>query len=408
MLDVLGRRTLALCAALSTMGVGTAWAQIGSGWTQYQPSKKLQLRGCGEHNGSGTERFELTCDTSGSDNRAEQRIQNDYTSGTRQFEGEVRVVSLDGTNISLKQTFMPNNGPFLLIAVANNGRLYTVGDGAGSNLATIKRGQWTRINTVHDVDDGTIEIYINGSLRYTKPNARKVAWHDKYGAYRTSSGRGPVQVEWRNVRFFRDGSTGKTAKLLAADDPGFAFEAENLPVTSSDTAAPLDGSISLDATAPGSWVEFTLPIVPPGEYMLKLNHLANPRGGQVIARVDGAGEDAEIGGVIDQFASEPTFTTSLLGNVSFGDTTPHKVRLVATGQTPGSEGLAVSADSFTLQSPFNGGNAGEPLTDGLDVTDLESPHGGFGCTMGGSSPGFGWAFGIALVIAVLRRRRDAR
>jgi hypothetical protein len=399
------RSTLALVAALSTMGVGTAWAQIGSGWKEYQPSKKLQLRGCGEHGGGSTERFELTCDSTDADNRAEQRIQNDYTSGTRQFEGEVRVVSLDGTNISLKQTFMPNNGPFLLIAVANSGRLYTVGDGAGSNLATIKRGQWTRINTVHDVEEGTIEIYINGSLRYTKPNARKVAWHDKYGSYRTSSGRGPVQVEWRNVRFFRDGSTGKTANLLAADDPGFAFEAERLPVTSSDTATPIDGSVSLDATAPGSWVEFTLPIVPPGEYMLKLNHLANPRGGQVIARVDGAAEDAEIGGVIDQFASEPTFTTSLLGNVSFGDTTPHKVRLVATGQTPGSEGLAVSADSFTLESPFNGGNAGEPLTDGLDVTDLESPHGGFGCSISrNASDGGLIVLAIGLVVALRRRR----
>jgi hypothetical protein len=181
-----------------------AAAQVGSGWTEYMPGKTLQTRGCGAHSASGgVETFQVTCaDTSG-DNRAEDRIQDDYTSGTRQFQGEVRVVSLPGTNISVKQTFMRDNGAFLMIGVSMNGRLYSVGD--NGELATEVIGRWVRINTVHDVGAGTHQIYVDGVLKVTKTGARQVAWYNKYGSYRLGSGHGPITVEWRNTRFWKDG-----------------------------------------------------------------------------------------------------------------------------------------------------------------------------------------------------------
>ena len=193
-------------ALFVVLGLSTAaYAQIGSGWSSYSPSMNLQLRGCGAHSASGgVETFRLTCSSTSGDNRAEQRIQNDYTSGTNQFEGEVRVVSLGGSNISLKQTFMPNDGAFLMIAVASGGRLYSVGN--SGDLATGIVGSWLRLNTIHDVGAGTHRIYVNGSLRYTKTGGRQVAWHDKYGTYRLGSGHGPITAEWRNVHFWRNGS----------------------------------------------------------------------------------------------------------------------------------------------------------------------------------------------------------
>src|SRR4029450_1944241 len=118
------------------------------------------------------------------------RIENDYTSGMHQFEGEVRVLSLPGTNVSLKQTFMPNNGAFLMLGGSTGGRLYSVGDNA--ELATGIVGRWVRINTIHNVSAGTHEIYADGMLKYTKTGGRQVAWHDKYGTYRLGSGHGPI------------------------------------------------------------------------------------------------------------------------------------------------------------------------------------------------------------------------
>jgi hypothetical protein len=184
-----------------------AAAQLGSGWSENTPVRRLQTRGCGTHSGStsGTETFGLSCNDTGSDNRAEQRIENDYTSGRHQFDGEVRVVSLGGTNVSLKQTFMPNNGAFLMLAVSSmaGGRLYSVGDNA--ELATNIIGRWVRITTIHDVAAGTHELYADGVHKYTKTGGRQVAWHDKYGTYRLGSGQGPISVEWRNVRFWSGG-----------------------------------------------------------------------------------------------------------------------------------------------------------------------------------------------------------
>ena len=212
-----------------------ATAQVGSGWSEYMPGKTLQTRGCGAHSASGgVETFQLTCaDTSG-DNRAEDRIQDDYTSGTRQFQGEVRVVSLPGTNVSVKQTFMRDNGAFLMIGVSMNGRLYSVGD--NGELATEVIGRWVRINTVHDVGAGTHQIYIDGVLKVTKTGARQVAWYNKYGSYRLGSGHGPITVEWRNTRFWKDGRSEGGPPAPPPPDAG-------------TPPAPLDASSGPDATS---------------------------------------------------------------------------------------------------------------------------------------------------------------
>jgi hypothetical protein len=79
-------------------------------------------------------------------------------------------------------------------------------------------GKWVRINTIHDVSAGTIQIYADGVLKVTKTGARQVAWYNKYGSYRLGSGHGPISVEWRNTRFWRDGrSEGGTPPPPASD-----------------------------------------------------------------------------------------------------------------------------------------------------------------------------------------------
>ncbi len=65
-----------------------ARAQIGTGWNAYDPPERVQTRGCATYAAEGgVERFGLTCDATSGDNRAEQRIENDYSSGTNQFDG---------------------------------------------------------------------------------------------------------------------------------------------------------------------------------------------------------------------------------------------------------------------------------------------------------------------------------
>ena len=370
-------RTLAVIGSLAVLSLPTAArAQMGSGWNSYSPSKTLQLRGCSDYSSAnGIETFKITCTNTTDDNRAEQRIQDDYSSGSRQFEGYVRVASLGGTNISLKQTFQAQNGAFLMIAVASDsgGRLYPVG--TSTTLATGVNGTWVRINTIHDVSSGVHRVYINGSQKFTKTGGSS-PWYNKYGAYRTGSGKGPATIEWRDTRFWRDGSSsgGSTptatptatqatptatprATPTATPTPsgtGVSFEAENVAYTHSGTGATLQTDantsngqwVSLDAENTGSWLEFTSPSIPAGTYTLRMSYKTNNNRGQLSMKVDGT----QVGGTLDQYAALPsTYPTATFGTVTFGSSGTHKFRLTVTGKNSASSNYVLSADRFTLQ-----------------------------------------------------------
>lgn len=164
-------------------------------WTSYSPSFTVQERGCGDVNNLT---FTLTCSDSDGDQRAERRYAT-YSGGTRQFEGYFRIVSMGGSRISLKQTFK-TTGAFFMLAVERGGRLYSVNGGTTiSTGATV--GTSVRVNTVHVVGS-ELRVYINGSRRYATSSSSG-DFYDKFGAYRTSSGEGPITVEWSNVGFWR-------------------------------------------------------------------------------------------------------------------------------------------------------------------------------------------------------------
>jgi hypothetical protein len=174
-----------------------AWADpVESGpWTSYSPGFRVQERGCGDVSDLT---FRLTCSTDSGDQRAERRYDT-YSGGTRQFEGHFRITSLEGSRISLKQTFK-TTGPFFMLAVERGGRLYAVH--GGTTIATgATVGTTVRVNTVHVVGDSH-RTYINGSLKHTV-DSESGSFYDKFGAYRTNSGRGPATVEWSGIRFWR-------------------------------------------------------------------------------------------------------------------------------------------------------------------------------------------------------------
>jgi hypothetical protein len=179
------------------LGVPPAHADpLGPGpWTAHSPSFSVQERGCGQVDGLT---FRLTCSTASGWQRAE-RWYTPYNSGTRQFEGYFRITSMGGSRISLKQTFGSGSTPYFLLAVERGGRLYQVGGGTITGGATV--GTRVRVNTVHQVGKDH-KTYINGSLRHTISSGGG-RHHDKFGAYRTASGRGPITVEWSGIHFWR-------------------------------------------------------------------------------------------------------------------------------------------------------------------------------------------------------------
>jgi hypothetical protein len=185
---------LALASGLVITAPG-AFAQVDAGpWKPASPTFTVQQRGCGKVNDLT---FTLTCSTGSGDQRAERRYAT-YTGGVHQFEGFFKITSLTGSRISLKQTFKVT-GPFFLLAVEKGGRLYAVH--GGDTIATgATVGTSVRVNTIHEVGKQH-RTYINGSLKHTV-SSPSGDFYDKFGAYRTASGKGPATVVWSGIRFW--------------------------------------------------------------------------------------------------------------------------------------------------------------------------------------------------------------
>lgn len=86
-------RPFSTCAFVLAVSMTSSalYGQVATGpWTQYSPSYSIQERGCGNVEGSY---FYITCSDAGGDQRAERRYVT-YSTGSRQFEGYVRIVSL--------------------------------------------------------------------------------------------------------------------------------------------------------------------------------------------------------------------------------------------------------------------------------------------------------------------------
>ena len=251
------------------LGVGAAEAQVGTGWVQYEPTSSIQLdgsegiesypgdstnlsnEGASYTNLDGVETFTLNNPIS---NRAERRMRNDYTSGRRQFEGEVRVFPPTNDE-SITQVFGGTSG-----ATTQMLRAYDVDNGTirkvpGSVvLASNIYGTWVRINVVHDVGANNVKTYVNGKLMATGDGEAPASWYHKYGCYgtlRTPS----AKVEWRNVKHFRDGENPPPGTVLAdggAGGPAPQVDAGGGTATGPADAAPTDAQLPDDAGSGGA------------------------------------------------------------------------------------------------------------------------------------------------------------
>jgi MYXO-CTERM domain-containing protein len=213
--------SLMLAVTFVGASTGVARAQLGSGWVPYAPPSVLHLEvhdviqvyppdstdltneGAHYTNKDGIETFEMLNTTS---NRVERRMQNNYTSGRWQFEGEVRV-SPPTDNESIMQIFGGTQSgattQMIRAYAEGNGTIKKVGGGVV--MATNVYGTWVRINVIHDVAANQVRSYANGKLMATGSGDAPGPWYHKYGDY-GSVKTGTAKVEWRNVRHFKDGS----------------------------------------------------------------------------------------------------------------------------------------------------------------------------------------------------------
>src|SRR4051794_22044689 len=111
----MGHARAVLAVTLLGLGLpGVAHAQVGTGWTQFFPTKAIQLRGAGAtyDNTDGIETFRTTP----GDERAEARIFDDHRSGRWQFEGWVSIKpGIDGGTVHQVFKFL------MIVGYSNDG-----------------------------------------------------------------------------------------------------------------------------------------------------------------------------------------------------------------------------------------------------------------------------------------------
>src|SRR5687768_4561186 len=210
-------RLLMAAAALTFAGAQAAQAQIGTGWSSRTYTKKIHLDNeaglqtyswtsyksvcspvCADYKySSDVETFRLIDSRT---NRSEIRLQNEYSSGSRQFQGYVTFWS-PLNDESLFQVFGSTTGATLCMMrgySSNGGEIRTVG--GGGTIATGVYGSERRINVIH-YQGSRVEFYVNGTRKASITDSESATNYWKYGAYGTLR-TGPISVRWRAVRLW--------------------------------------------------------------------------------------------------------------------------------------------------------------------------------------------------------------
>jgi uncharacterized protein (DUF2141 family) len=138
-----------------------------------------------------------------------------------------------------------------------------------------------------------------------------------------------------------------------------SWEAESLTrstsgaTASNDTDAAASGGVrvTLNSTATGNWVQFTLPNVPAGTYTVDLAYKTNGNRGQASFQIDGS----SFGSTLDQYASSASYPTTTVGTITLASTGNHTLRLTVAGKNSASSSYTLSADKITLTPSTGGG-----------------------------------------------------
>lgn len=176
-------------------------------------------------------------------------------------------------------------------------------DWSGSNATFSVNGNWQNVTTASNVN---CEFY-----RLDFPPASAMA---------------PLNFEAESLAYVTNGATASL---------------------SSDTHASGGYFVTLNSTAVGNYIEFTIPDVPAGTYRLLLAFKANNNCAHLNFTVDGN----PLGTTLDQY-----WPTNFYPLVDFGPTTfaaagNHAVRLTVAGKSAASSSYTLTADKFVLLPP---------------------------------------------------------
>lgn len=231
------RLTLLTCLAMTAQ----SWAQVGSGWVQYKPEQKIHLVDFNYPTRKGMRAFDWTnhmemgsptaCSSYDYDaktdtetfklhdkraNRAEIRLENEYATGSRQFEGYVTFFA-PLNDESLMQVWGSDEGATQLMmrGYAAHGGEIGIANAIVKGMPRVATNCYAReikVNIIHLQEDvgNKFIIYLDNKKVLEFADNEHPKNHDgknyhKYGCYGTLNTPEAV-VKWRAVKHFKDGT----------------------------------------------------------------------------------------------------------------------------------------------------------------------------------------------------------
>jgi hypothetical protein len=138
--------------------------------------------------------------------RCELRMNNNYTSGRHQFEGDVYIVS-GSAGTDIMQVFGGATNATAIMLKIHSASGGTIKRYDNETLMTSAYNKWIHVNVQHDADNGKIYVYINSTLKGTYADRGNATHYFKCGVYNISGSRS--ETRWKNVKYWKNGPVGQ-------------------------------------------------------------------------------------------------------------------------------------------------------------------------------------------------------
>jgi len=200
-----------IIGTVAVLGASSLQAQIGSNWSEYFPTKQYHggVSQSQRYSISGNVEHFWVYDTdphfSSNDSgpRSEWKVNNDYSSGSQQFQGDANPEHGTAAYTAFQIFGSTTQATSIQLQIRD-------GDLKRYNEEILAAGVWgvyTRVNILHYCGPNQIEAWINGSKKGTFADGGDVSHYFKYGCYDTASASSYTGIYWRGARFFSGGNS---------------------------------------------------------------------------------------------------------------------------------------------------------------------------------------------------------
>jgi hypothetical protein len=138
--------------------------------------------------------------------RSELRMNNNYTSGRHQFEGDVYIVS-GSAGTDIMQVFGGATNATAIMLKIHSASSGTIKRYDNETLMTSAYNKWIHVNVQHDADNGKIYVYLNSTLKGTYADRGNATHYFKCGVYNISGSRS--ETRWKNIKYWKNGPVGQ-------------------------------------------------------------------------------------------------------------------------------------------------------------------------------------------------------